>query len=87
MIVVVDSTALTLLVNPAANPPTDPATGQPVAFARERIEGLLASLSATDTLIIPTPVLAEVLVQAEDGGPGTFGAARCPSARSHSPVR
>ena len=70
MIVVVDTTALTLLINPPANPPTDPSTGKRVTFAKERIEGLITSLRGTDTLVIPTPVLAEVLVQAEDGGPG-----------------
>ena len=72
MIVVVDSTALSLLVNPSANPPNDPSTGQPVTQARERVEHLIASLGANDTLVIPTPVLAEVLVRAEDGAPGVL---------------
>jgi hypothetical protein len=72
MIVVVDSTALSLLVNPDANPPIDPATGQPLTFAKERIEHMIASLGNNGTLIIPTPVLAEVLVRAEDGAPGVW---------------
>ena len=74
MILAVDSSALILLVNPAANPPVDPKTKLPVAHARERVEMFLAGLSATDTLIIPTPVLAEVLVGAEEGGPGLLEA-------------
>ena len=69
MILAVDSSALALLVNPAANPPDDPATGKPVEHARERVEYFIASLTASDTMIIPTPVLAEALVRAEDGVP------------------
>ena len=74
MILAVDSSALALLVNPAANPPDDPATGKPVEHARERVEYFIASLTASDTMIIPTPVLAEALVRAEDGGPGLLEA-------------
>lgn len=74
MILAVDSSALILLINPAANPPDDPETKQPVRYARERVELFLAGLSSADTLIIPTPVLAEVLVGAEDGGPGLLEA-------------
>lgn len=69
MILTVDSSALALLVNPAANPPDDPATGQPVTRARERVEHFLSGLTANDTLVIPTPVLAEALVRAGEGGP------------------
>lgn len=69
MIIVVDSTSLALLINPDANPPIDPGTGEPLKFAKERIEFLVSSLTASDSLIVPTPVLAEVLVKAEDGGP------------------
>lgn len=74
MILAVDSSALVLLVNPAANPPDDPGTGQPVTQARERIEAFVRSLTSADTLIIPTPVLAEALVRAEDGAPGLLEA-------------
>lgn len=74
MIFAVDTSALILLVNPAANPPVDPETKQPVTHARERVELFLAGLSAADTLVIPTPVLAEVLVGAEEGGPGLLEA-------------
>lgn len=74
MILAVDSSALILLVNPTANPPEDPETKKPVTHARERVELFLAGLKLGDTLIIPTPVLAEVLVGAENGGPGLLEA-------------
>lgn len=74
MILVIDSSALALLINPAASPPTDPTTGQPLHRARERVEHFTQSLAADDTLIIGTPVLAEVLVRAEDGAPGVLEA-------------
>lgn len=74
MILAVDSSALILLINPDSDPPEDPATGKPLTFTRERIELFLTGLSATDTLIVPTPVLAEVLVSAEGGGPGLLEA-------------
>ncbi len=70
MILAVDSSALALLVNPAAKPPVDPNTGTLVEQARERVEFFIAGLSDDDTLIISTPVLAEALVRAEEGGPG-----------------
>jgi predicted nucleic acid-binding protein len=69
MIIVVDSTSLALLINPTASPPKDPSTGDSLKFAKERIELLVASLTANDSLVVPTPVLAEVLVKAEDGAP------------------
>lgn len=72
MILAVDSSTLALMVNPDARPPNDPTTGQPVVRARERVLGLIARLSGTDTLIVPTPVLAEVLVRAGDGGPAVL---------------
>ena len=70
MILVVDSSAFVLLVNPDANPPDDPETGQPTTLARERVQHFISSMGPNDTLIIPTPVLAEVLVGAEGGAPG-----------------
>jgi predicted nucleic acid-binding protein len=69
MIIVVDSTSLAFLINPGANPPIDPNTGESLKFAKERVEFMIASLAANDSLAIPTPVLAEVLVKAGDGGP------------------
>jgi predicted nucleic acid-binding protein len=64
VIVVVDSSALTLLVNPDASPPIDPATGEPLTYCRERIEHLIETLGGNSKIIVPAPVLAEVLVRA-----------------------
>ncbi len=69
MILVVDSSALALMINPGANPPNDPTTNAPVVKARERVDAFVTSFGASDTLIVPTPTLAEVLVHAEDDGP------------------
>lgn len=70
MIVAVDATSLTLLVNPESDPPQDPATGQPLAGAAERIAQLIADVEkARGTILIPTPALAEVLVKGGDAGP------------------
>lgn len=74
MILVVDSSALALLLNSAGNPPDDPITKLPLDRSRERIEYFLSSLTGDDTLIIPAPVLAEALVRAEEGGPGILAA-------------
>lgn len=66
----VDATTLALLMNPDARPPHDPSTGQPVARAKERVEHLVAELERNgETVLIPTPALAEVLVKAGDQGP------------------
>lgn len=70
MILAVDSSALALLINPDAKPPDDPGSGKPVEHSRERVLGLIRTLTSADTLIVPTPVLAEVLVKAGEGGPG-----------------
>lgn len=68
MIVVVDSSALALLVNHDANPPTDPSTGAALTLARERIEKFVGDMDAkNDVLVVPTPVLAEILVKAGQG--------------------
>lgn len=70
MIVVTDSTALTLLVNPGSKPPTDPNTNAPLEDAEGRIELLVRRVDqARGTLLVPTPVLAEVLVKAGDAAP------------------
>lgn len=69
MILVVDSSALALIINPDADPPDDPATGSPLTQVRDRVELLLSGMEARDTIIVPTPVLAEILVKAGDGAP------------------
>lgn len=65
--VVFDSSVLLLVLDPKAKPPNDPATGQPLEKAAERIEYLIENLSADkEKIVIPTPVLSEVLVHAGD---------------------
>ena len=63
--VVFDTSVLLLVLDPSAKPPTDPATGQPLERAAARIEHLVDTLTKASTkIIIPTPVLSEVLVLA-----------------------
>ncbi len=70
MIVVVDSSVLSLLVNPDAKPPLDPESGQPLTLSRERVEKLVSDMDArTDVLVVPTPVLAEVMIRAGAAAP------------------
>ena len=67
---VFDSTTLLYLLDPNAKPPTDAATGQPVRRAMERVDLLLETFKKRgETVLIPTPVLCEVLVGARDAGP------------------
>jgi predicted nucleic acid-binding protein len=68
--VVFDNTALSLLLRPNARPPLDPATGAPVEFAQERLAALVQTLQRTRTVvIIPAPVLTELLIKAGAAGP------------------
>ena len=63
--VVFDSSVLLLVLDPNAKPPNDPATGQPLDKAAERIEYLIEILTTDkEKIVIPTPVLSEVLVHA-----------------------
>ena len=63
--VVFDSTVLLLILDPKAKPPLDPQTGEPVDRASDRIEYLIDTLNNDQQkIIIPTPVLSEVLVNA-----------------------
>jgi predicted nucleic acid-binding protein len=79
--VVFDTTTLSLLLRPGARPPLDPATGAPVAHARERLEALVETLQKTRTVaIIPAPVLTELLIKAGDAGPGIVAAIQRSSA-------
>ena len=65
--VVFDSSVLLLVLDPNAKPPNDPATGKPLDKAAERIEHLIENLTADkEKIVIPTPVLSEVLVHAGD---------------------
>ena len=67
---VFDSTTLLHLLDPNAKLPTDPDTGQPVARAKERVDLVLETFKVRgETVLIPTPVLSEVLVGAGGAGP------------------
>jgi predicted nucleic acid-binding protein len=64
LIVAIDASVLVFLLDEAASAPKDPSTGEPVTRCKERIEFLLESLQKQRSkLVIPAPVLAEVLVQ------------------------
>lgn len=63
--VVFDSTVLLLVLDPNAKAPTDPETGAVVEKAAARITHLIDNLTADEEkIVIPTPVLSEVLVHA-----------------------
>lgn len=65
VIVVFDSTTLLLAMYPDIETVNDPETGNPLDRPRERVEHLIESLDADGaTIVIPTPVLAEVLMRA-----------------------
>lgn len=62
MPVAFDSTTLSVLLNPAAGVPNDPATGKPIDLPRERVQGLVVRLQKEkEKIIIPAPVVAEIL--------------------------
>lgn len=65
----VDATVLTLLLNEAADSPPDPVTGKPVEKTRDRVSFLVETLQKQkQKIVIPTPVLAEVLVASGTSG-------------------
>ncbi len=66
MKVVIDTSVLMYLITPTANAPLDPSTGKPVAHCQDRIEGLLERLDVAKVqLLIPAPVLSELLIKAD----------------------
>ena len=65
--VVLDTSILLLFLDPNAEPPIDPETKKPVERAAERIDCLISDLAKKEEkIVIPTPVLSEVLVRAGD---------------------
>jgi len=63
--VLFDTSALLLGLHPEAKPPVDPATGQPLEYAKQRVTYLIKSLSKARTkVIVPAPVLTEMLIGA-----------------------
>lgn len=68
--IVFDASVLLLLLAPEALPPSDPRTGQPVERCKERLDHLIATFERQrQKVIIPTPVLSEILVHAGEAGP------------------
>ncbi|MGF1463614.1 MAG: hypothetical protein ACFB2Z_10690 [Maricaulaceae bacterium] len=62
MAIALDASVLSLWLSKRARAPIDPATEQPIAFARERIEKYIDSLkSRSERVVVPMPALAEVL--------------------------
>jgi rRNA-processing protein FCF1 len=67
MKVVLDSSVLLYLVYPSAPAPIDPVSGVKVEHCEQRIEGLLEELDIRETqIIVPTPVVSELLIRAHD---------------------
>ena len=67
MSVVFDTGILLLIIEPRIGVPNDPRTGTPVSHAQERVQHLLEELDKNrTTVIIPSPVLAELLVRETD---------------------
>lgn len=65
MKVVLDTSVLMFLLDPSASAPLDVVTGKPVEHCQERIEGLLEDFDKSGVqLIVPTPVLSELLIKA-----------------------
>ena len=64
---VFDSSVLLLAIDPSAKAPIDPATNLPLKDAAKRIENLFNLLIDIDeTIVIPAPVLCEILVHADE---------------------
>lgn len=71
--VLFDATILLLLLDPSLPAPKDRSTGNHVTDVDRRIRHLVGSLQDTRTkIVIPTPVLAEVLTRAERAGADYF---------------
>ncbi len=67
--VVFDTTFLLHLIDPHVPAPLDPSTGRQVTNAYQRVKFLVGELNDRhDKIIIPTPVIAELLLVAEKAG-------------------
>jgi len=79
--VVFDATMLSLLFRPGSPGPLDPSTGARVEHADLRVAALVEQLEKARTvIIIPTPVLSEVLIKAGNSGPAILAAIQRSSA-------
>jgi hypothetical protein len=67
--VVFDASVLLLLLSPQVEAPRDPATGVAITYPRERVDHLIKTLEKGRVkILIPTPVVAEILVKADAAG-------------------
>lgn len=67
MIVAFDNTFLSLALHPSTKPTPNPLTGKPIEHCALRVEALIDELSSRgDTVLIPTPCLAELLTIVPD---------------------
>lgn len=73
MIVVIDTSVLLALLDPSTPLPADPDTGLPINRSTERIAYLIQRLEKS-RLIVPTPVLAEILARAKEATQGYIDA-------------
>jgi len=72
-VVVLDSVILALLVDPHAEPPSEPGGRGPVPRVRERLDLLVSEIEDIhDRILIPTPVLFELLALSGAAAPGYF---------------
>lgn len=70
MTAAIDTSLLLYILDEKTSAPIDSATGKPVERCAERVNLLIANLaSKREKLIVPTPVLAEVLVKAGPAAP------------------
>lgn len=70
MIVAIDASILIFLFERDAKAPIDEGTGEPLERCYDRVNHLVAELQASSAkVVIPTPALAEILVNAGDAGP------------------
>ena len=67
MIVALDNTFLSLILNPNAKPTPIPGTSEPIPHCKQRIEAMIDHHSQSgDSVVIPTPCLAELLTAVPD---------------------
>lgn len=68
--VVFDTAILLLLLSPDTSAPSNPTTKKPIENAKERVDYLIETLEKQKTkIIVPTPVLSEILVHSDKAGP------------------
>lgn len=70
MLVVFDTSILSLVLAPSIKPPNDPRTNKPVENSEARLDFLLTQLEEVGArVLVPAPVWGEFLVIADESGP------------------